>query len=633
MKKKLIYLSVLTALSASFSHSTFADEKKLTFYQNMANYKEIKEIDPKQDLYLTLTNTAIIDTFNVSLIQDDKVIKLDSLQIHPSDEENIFILNKGSIVKINGEKYLLIDNGKGFVKVKSEDGFITFIPKSNIKEIGFKNDLKTTDHLVKVLFNRETLNPKNIVYSYNLGELSWVPRYNLYFNKDAAFLDYNIEIKNDTLTSFEDVKVEFMLEDIERYYTKFKSDYKGGIFEFNHNINLNVIDKETRDNIANDLAYIKREIDSLDRSFHNNTGFDRDGYSRDGFNRQGSFSGQIFNALKGGKRTFYFENTINIPSKASTIFPYKNNLNIDFNKKNYASINSLSDDLPLVPYSKLVLKNNVNTPLLPGVIRIFSDKKGTNNTPIKEEKIKNEIKKDSSFDIDLGYNHNINYKLKKESLTKNYNFPDFYICKKQEKETYVDEKYYNENYISFFKEENETTYRQFNLTSIYKFDFHLMQSNNEKKLILNDNSKIYLKEKDFHYFTNLVDFLKTLKNKTYNMKDFDYYNENYLLDPDYFKKEEHEFMFHDITKDEFNKLKELVSDFYNHTTSEIIIDLENDKNKVFYQISLNKKDLTFNKNNYGKTMSDLEKSRKDFSIEEVKSSDNDYNPCDLFDMK
>lgn len=392
MKKTLIAASILLA---SFAH---AGEKELTFYKDLTHYKEMKSVDLSEDVYITLTNTAVLDTFNVSLKNEDQLLRLASVEIHPQSEENIFKLNKNAKVFINEKEYTLIENGKGFIKVKNQDGLVTFIPKSNIKEISFTNDLNATSHIAKVISPQKELTNVDMAFSYSLGEMSWKPKYDVYIkNKDVVQLDYNIEIDNETLTTFEDVDVNFMLEDIDRVYRDYISDNNGGIFDYNQYMIVTI----------NSKGQMERSYEA--RTF-NAAGYDRYGYDKEGFDAQG-FTREGFqkvsSVLKDGKRSFEFSNKVTIPAKAKTLYPYQSAIELSYEKENklYVSSNYEEDDY-FVPSATMKIKNKDGLELSSGILRLFSGNKGYESTVIKEQYI-HENKGKEDISLHLGDNYAI----------------------------------------------------------------------------------------------------------------------------------------------------------------------------------------------------------------------------------
>lgn len=193
----------LIALSVLFSSSLLAENKNLTFYKDLTHYKESKKVNLNEKVFITLTDTAVLDTFNVALKHNNELLEPKSIEIHPKNEENIFKLNKNQIVFINGKKYTLVENGKGFIKVRNENNLVTFIPKHKIDEISFTNDVNSTTHIAQVI-SYEDYTDVDMSFSYALGEMSWKPKYNIYLKGDGVLnLDYNIEINNETLNSFD----------------------------------------------------------------------------------------------------------------------------------------------------------------------------------------------------------------------------------------------------------------------------------------------------------------------------------------------------------------------------------------------------------------------------------------------
>ena len=86
MKKTLLIASILLATSVS------AEQKELTLYKDLTHYKEEKTVNFDKPIHISLTDTAVLDTFNVSLKDRKSLITPNSIEIHPKSEENIFKL-------------------------------------------------------------------------------------------------------------------------------------------------------------------------------------------------------------------------------------------------------------------------------------------------------------------------------------------------------------------------------------------------------------------------------------------------------------------------------------------------------------------------------------------------------------
>lgn len=350
----------------------------------------------------------MLDTFNVSLKKEGKLYKPASVEVYPKSEENIFTLNKDQIIFINDKQYTLVENGEGFIKLKNENGSVTYIPKNKIESITFTKDIESKSHIAKVIPEYKDMSSTDveIAYSYSLGEMSWKPKYDLYIkNKDKVELDYNIEIKNDTLTTFENVDVKFMLEDMNRIYTDYKSDKNGGIFDFK---NYHVL-------IAGKPEIVRNE----------GLLYDRMGYNRSGEMKTLMFSKSenvVSSSLENGKRAFNFSNKVTIPSNASTSYPFKNGLEIPYEKENNVYISSnLEEGNILIPNSKLNVKNKSGIELSSGVLRVFSGAKGYDSTVIKELNL-NGNKGDEDLEINIGDNYALKLKTVKNTEIFNKEF-------------------------------------------------------------------------------------------------------------------------------------------------------------------------------------------------------------------
>ena len=398
MKKTILAISLMSIMSLGANAET---TKKLTFYKDLSQYKESKTVnlEPNKPLLVNLTDTAVLDTFNVSLMKEGKLITPRSVETHPKSEENIFKLNKGETIFINNVKYTLIENGKGFIKVKTENNLITFIPKNKIEIISFTNDVDATSHIVQVKSN-SPVQDVDLSYSYVLGEMSWGPKYDLYIkDKNNIELDYNIEIKNETLTSFEDLSVVFMLDDINRIYKEYTTDTNGGLFDYNQYLVI----------LKDGSTTYKRVYDS--------EGYDQVGYNKVGYNRSGVSNSnfyqinEVLSELNNGRRSFSFSEKVSIPAKARTLYPYKNALLMPYEKENNIYLtNRVEEGQVFIPQSNLLIENKDEIQLSKGVVRIFNSQKGLNSDVVGEEHLR-ENKGSEKIKINIGDNYGVKIKV------------------------------------------------------------------------------------------------------------------------------------------------------------------------------------------------------------------------------
>lgn len=469
MKKTIIALSILAVTTSSF-----ANNKELTFYKDLTNYKESKLVNLDEPIFINLTNTAVLDTFNVSLNKDEKFYKPESVELYPKSEENIFKLNKDQVVFINDNQYILVENGDGFIKLKNKNGnelgYVTYIPKNKIDSITFKKDIESKSHIAKIIpeYNDRNSQDVELAYSYSLGEMSWKPKYDLYIkNKDNLELDYNIEIKNDTLTSFENVDVKFMLEDINRIYTDYKSDNNGGIFDFKNYYVL-----------INDKPENKKEF------VYNELGFDKNGLEYSLNTLRLNSENLVSSSLENGKRAFKFSNKVTIPSNATTSYPFKSGLEIPYEKENkFYILPNQEEGSVLIPDSTLTLKNKSGIELSSGVLRVFSGAKGYNSTVIKELNLSGN-KADENIKINIGDNYSL--KLKTVRNTEVFNKSDFLNLT----DLVVSKSIGNLNY-------NHVTYK------LKKLDFDIINENEEKNFTF--NYPMIIEEKDIGLLKEILE--------------------------------------------------------------------------------------------------------------------------------
>jgi hypothetical protein len=403
MRKTLITLSIMLSTMVN------ADQKELTLYKDLTHYKEQTDVNFNQKVLISLTDTAVLDTFNVSIKDKSGLITPNSIQIHPKSEENIFKLNKGKTVFINDEQYTLMENGKGFIKVRNMKNLVTFIPKSKIDIIAFTNDVDATSHIAQIIPN-EQQGDVQMSFSYALGEVSWKPKYDMYIkDADTVQMDYNIEINNASLNTFEDIKVKFMLEDISRHYDQYVSSVNGGIFDYEQYVVMREVDGQF--GYKTDLVRRNYDENGFDQYGYDRHGYDSVGLSKSGFNK-------VSSVLENGKRAFEFSKLVDVPAKAKTLFPFKNALEMAYEKTNTLYINtSVEKDDMMVPQAELSVENTTGVPLSEGVLRLFSGKKGFESTVIKELSLAGNVDNED-LTINIGDNYGIKAKVLGKTLIK-----------------------------------------------------------------------------------------------------------------------------------------------------------------------------------------------------------------------
>jgi len=416
MKYKILSLSILM-VSASLSAE---NSKNLILYKDIAQYSEKSSINLKNETILLLNDSALLDTFNV-VILDSKggMINLNSVEIHEVDENNLFKLNKNKEVFVNGKKYILSENGKGFIKLINEEGLMTFIPKDKIKEIAFSNNVDNNYHIVKIgtpKINKEA----DILFSYSLGNIDWKPKYNIYIGEERLQLDYNVEISNKTLNSFENVNVFFEQENFTRHYTEFNTYNNDGLFNKEYNI------------VAN---YDEGTVNKSNKEGGDNSFLDMEALEVD------------YNAAYIKKRdsinSFSLNKKINIPSNTKVLYPY-----IDSKVMNYAKKNTLQVDEIMhigstyIPSNTIIINNENGIPINNGIARKFSGKKEEPNKLIGEVSLLKSSEKED-VKIVIGNNYGINVKVKSIAMSEKYMIPismniiDALSNKREVKEIYL----------------------------------------------------------------------------------------------------------------------------------------------------------------------------------------------------
>lgn len=464
MKYSLLFVSML------LSGNLLAEAKNLTFYKDLTHYKEMKKVDLNEKVYITLSDTAVLDTFNVSLKHNEELLTPKSVEIHPKNEENIFKLNKNKKVFINEKEYTLIQNGKGFIKVRNPEGYVTFIPKHKIEEISFTNDVDSTSHIAQVV-PYDNFKNVDMAFSYALGEMSWKPKYDVYLKEKGKLqFDYNIEINNESLNSFEDVQVIFMLEEISRYYDDFTSSKNGGLFDFEQHI------------IHSHYHYREENTRVYDSEGFDQFGFDRDGFNKEGYNASAISRNVVSSELYDGKRGFSFSNLVDVPAKSKTLYPFKNALEMNYEKENNLFVDkSMEKESVYVPSSEIEIKNETGITISEGVMRIFSGDKGYDSIVIKEFALQGN-KGDEDLKVSLGENFSV--KAKVMDVEKN----KF--------------KYHIQDSLSIAMLKNWSSYQSAWKIELDTITFNVTNEANEKSITL--NNQMLVKEENLEKVLNIL---------------------------------------------------------------------------------------------------------------------------------
>lgn len=394
---KITKITTAILMLSGTSILAFENEQKLIFFKDLAHYKAKEVVDVKSNLYLELSDTAVLKSFAVKVLKDGTRIPLKRKEIIKQAESNVFLVNKNKNVTVNGKNYTFISNGADFLKLKNEQKRSTYIPKSKVEEISFEQDINTNNHLVNVVPYQD-IDAATLEYSYTLGNIKWEPSYSLYLEGNKAYLDYEIAIDNQTHQDFKNVDVSFVSESITRYYSTF--------------------------NTSNDELLFSIKINySPNTNGFNTVGYDRNGFDKFGYNRSGSPStmikegivvgSNIKNSLVAGKRIMNVEGKVNIPSKKTTYIAYKQDKEFEFKKVNYFNLKHKNPkskgDKMFVPTQSIEINRDnskYHLDLSAGVFRIFSGTSLYDNQLLKEEHIsKKEFNEGLNFD--LGDNHNI----------------------------------------------------------------------------------------------------------------------------------------------------------------------------------------------------------------------------------
>ncbi len=398
MKKTILNCAIMSILATS--GLVFAEEsKKLTFYGDLAEYKEIKKVSPLEDgtIELDLIDTAVLDSFNIVMNKDNRELLPSSIEIHEKSEDNILKLNKDKTVFVNDKQYTLKENGEGYVKLLNDNGLTTYLPKSKIESISFVHDVSSINHIAKINL-REAVDSLEIDYNYMLGMLSWKPSYKFYMkDKDTLQLDYYIEVNNQTLNKFEDIKMEVVLDSSPRLINKeYSSSSQGGIFDYYQNIRLDQNQK------INPVPYKK--------SYSNMQAMDGAFMSMESSSSvmQKSYQAPI-KRTEVGIEIFSLPNNVTLSPKSITKHLYMDTQEIEYVKENYLyEPNFNSSDLEskrsYPTYSRLNISNKEGIKYKNGVGSLYSKEKLDHSKMLLKEYHVSDGYKNKSFRFEIGKN-------------------------------------------------------------------------------------------------------------------------------------------------------------------------------------------------------------------------------------
>lgn len=506
MNKKILGTTIFFILA---SQSVFAkDLKKLTFYRNLAEYKENKVVKTDEDnsIKIDLIDTAVLDSFNVVMSQEGRELLPSSIEIHEKSEENILKLNQGKKVFVNNKEYILESNGNGFLKLKNKEGLITYIPKNKIEEINFINDISSVNHIAKINL-REDIDSVRVDYHYMLGLMNWKPSYNFYIkDKDTVQLDYYIEVNNQTLNTFKDIKLEVVVDkNPELINTEYTSSDQGGVFDYYQKIELK----------SNADIYIgNKEQDGYATAGYNRSGYDSSGFSRDTYTepeKRTEMGVSIFSLPK--------EITLSPKSKSKHLFI--DTKEIEYEKINYLHEPNVSnyteEDLKGKVFktkSKLSFKNAEGIPYKRGIGSLYSKEKLDFDKILLKEYLIEEGEKNKVFELNIG--NNADLYLDYDSQESIYSDIDVLIYNDKEG---LKEKIETIKKGFELRESEFTTYANF---YIEKIKLKINNKNEESLVLLNNYyGNSFVKSENIEKIKSLIKDFKTLPKEERTEEELD----------------------------------------------------------------------------------------------------------------
>jgi hypothetical protein len=229
----------------------------------------------------------------------------------------------------------------------------------------------------------------DIKYEYQVGDIQWKPKYFVYFNDKGTFeFKYNLEIKNDTSTKYENFTSDFIFYDIGfRVYDSYNIEKKEDLSQISF------------DNDGNKII-IKEKKEGFNKNGFNKNGFDQYGFDKNGFNKEGydrnvyNYGNDLVEKIEDINVLNYNKNITLKPNSMKNISYFKDTYSSEkiTYKFNYHDTSVIEE---ICHYSNL--DNSIHNKMDDGVIRTFKTT-NKNNYLINED---NFSKKDDGKELEI----------------------------------------------------------------------------------------------------------------------------------------------------------------------------------------------------------------------------------------
>ena len=249
----------------------------------------------------------------------------------------------------------------------------------------------------------------NIKYEYQVGDIEWKPKYFIYFNDKGTFdFKYNLEINNNTSTTYENFTSDFIFYDINfRHYDSYNEEKKEDLSEFSFDKNGKriIIKKKAREFNSqgfDQFGYDKdgfNKSEGFDRYGYNKNGFDKNGFNRYGFNKEGmlrTYGNELVEKIEDINVLNYSKSISLKPNSIKNISYFKNTY---FSEKITYKFNYNDSSIIEEICHSTKLDKSIHSKMDDGIIRIF--KVANNNNYLINESNFNKSNKEREIKICL----------------------------------------------------------------------------------------------------------------------------------------------------------------------------------------------------------------------------------------
>lgn len=273
-------LSIL--LSLLFLTENVIAEERVVLYNNYGYIFSEKSEIVNNKLLLTVPNSVVNDSLNVEVKYQHKNIPIINKTILNSNINTLLFKNIGKEItfdNFNKTYSGIVDSVQGNFLILYKNNKKSYFRINSLTNIQFEKNIDFSNKLFDISLQNNENKEVKVSYSGKFQNVSWKPIYKLYLlNDKVSYLDYDININNNSSYSFKNINLELLSGDIQQ---------------------------------ANNGRYLMKTSAHLEDS------------------RQESFSNSNFNDFSNYQK-LVFENPVSLLPFSSTNIPYFDNKEINY---------------------------------------------------------------------------------------------------------------------------------------------------------------------------------------------------------------------------------------------------------------------------------------------------------------